>query len=161
MIKFPLMLSLIAVAGISHADLRSEIKAADRKVEKAAMAKDIKGVEAAYKASVTPDFKYVKEGTPQDFKTFLGNFTASLAMLNKITSSTIRIISLKESGDAASGKIEHHMTGTMKSPKGKIHTINWTGEFTEEYRKVGGKWKASLMTEGPQKFLIDGKPVKM
>lgn len=159
--KFSLLLSLIAVAGISHADLRSEINAARWKVEKAAKAKDIKGAEAAYKESVTSDFKYVQAGQTQDYKTFIANFAASIAMTEKVTSSSSRIISLKQSGNKATGKIEIKMTGTMKNPDKKTHSINWTGVFTEEYRKVGGKWKTAKMTAGKQKFLMDGKPVKM
>jgi hypothetical protein len=155
------VLSLTAVAGLSHADLRSELTASRRKQEKAAMAKDVKGAEAAMKESMTSDFKYVQGGKTQDAKTFMANFTASMVMMEKITSSSTRIVSLKESGDKGSGKIELKMTGTMKGPDKKTHTIDWTGLFTEEYRKVGGKWKTATMTEGKQKFLMDGKPAKM
>jgi len=159
--KLPLVLSLVCVAGLSHADLRSELTAAREKVQKAVRAKDIKGAEAAYKECVTPDFKYVQGKETQDFKTFIGNFTASIVMTEKVTASTTRILSLKENGNKATGKIEHTMKGTMKSSDKKIHTMDWTGVFTEEYRKVGGKWKTATMTAGPQKFLMDGKPVKM
>ena len=155
------MLPLIAVAGLAHADLRSDITAANRKVEKAAMAKDVKGAKAAYDESVTSDFKYVQGGKAQDYKTFIANFTASIVMTEKVTSHSTRIISLKESGNKASGEIERKMAGTMKTPDKKIHTMDWTGHFTEEYRKVGGKWKTATMTAGKQKFLMDGKPVLM
>lgn len=159
--KFSLMLSLIAAAGLSHADLRSQLNAAHQKVERASMAKDIRGAIAAYKESVTSDFKYVRAGKPQDFKTFLGEFTASIAMTDKIASHSTRIISLRQSGNTATGEVERKMTGTMKMPDKTIHTMDWTGDFTEKYRKVGGKWKTAEMTEGKQKFLMDGKPVKM
>jgi hypothetical protein len=159
--RLSLVLSLLVVAGLSHADLRSEINASRMKIEKAAKAKDIKGAEAAYRACVTSDFKYVQGKQTQDFKTFLGNFTASIEMTDKVTSSSSRILSLKQSGNKATGEIEQKMTGTMKGADKKIHSIRWTGVFTEEYRKVGGKWKTAKMTAGPQKFLMDGKPVKM
>ena len=125
------------------------------------MAKDVKGAEAAYKESVTSDFKFVQDGKSQDYKTFIGNFTASIVMMEKVTSWSNRIISLKESGKNASGKVELKMLGVMKTPDKKLHKIDWTGEFTEEYRKVGGKWKTATMTAGKQKFLMDGKPAKM
>ena len=159
--KCMLVLSLIAVAGLSHADLRSEMNASRRKLEKAVMAKDIKGAEAALKESMTSDFKYVQSGQTQDRKTFIRNFTESIVMMDKITFSSVRIISLKQSGNRASCKIEHIMTGTMKTPDKKTHAMSWTGVFTEGYRKVGGKWKTATMTAGAQKFLIDGKPAKM
>ena len=159
--RFSLVLSLIAVAGLAQADLRSELKADRGKLQKAIMAKDIKGTEAAMRETLTPDFKYIQDGKAQDSKTFIGNFTATIVMMDKITSSSTRLLSLKESGDRATGKIEHHMTGTMKAPHKKTHAVNWTGVFTEEYRKVGGKWKTATMTAGPQKFLMDGKPVMM
>jgi ketosteroid isomerase-like protein len=159
--RFSLILSFIAVAGLSHADLRAEIMAARNKQEKAAKAKDVNGAKAALKSFMTPDFTFVQDGKVQDAKTFIENFTASLVMMDKITSSTTRIVSLKESGKTGSGKVELHMTGTMKGSDKKIHSMNWTGLFTEEYRKVGGKWKAAKMTAGPQKFLMDGKPAKM
>lgn len=154
-------LSLIAVAGLAHADLRSEIEASRRKLDKAVIAKDVKGAEAAYKESVTSDFKYVHAGKPQDFKTFVKEFTASIVMTDKVTSSSTRIVSLKENGNKASGEIEMKMTGTMRTADKKSHTVDWTGSFIEEFRKVGGKWKMSTMTEGKQKFLMDGKAVSM
>ncbi len=156
-----LMLSLTALAALSYADLRSDITAARQKQEKAAKAKDIKGVEAAMKESLTPDFKYVQDGKTQDAKTYTKEFVDTLRMTEKVASSSSRIISLKESGNKGSAEIELHMTGTMRNPDKPIHTINWTGLFTEEYRKVDGKWKTAKMTAGKQKFLMDGKPVKM
>lgn len=155
------MLTLIAVAGLSHADLRSELVAARHKQEKAAIAKDIKGAEAALRENITPDFKYVQASQTQDAKTYIGNYTGSIAMMEKIKSSSMRIISLKERGNEGNGKIELHMTGIMKAPDKKSHSIDWTGLFTEEYRKVGGKWKTAKMIAGPQKFLMDGKPTRM
>lgn len=152
---------LTAVAGLSHADLRSEIQASRKKQEKAAMAKDVKGAEAAMKESMTSDFKYVQDGKTQDSKTFIANFTASMVMMDKVTTSSTRIISLKESGKTGSGKVELKMTGTMKGQGKKLHSMDWTGVFTEEFRKVGGKWKLATMTAGSQKFLMDNKPVKM
>jgi len=125
------------------------------------MAKDVKGAEAAMKASVTSDFKYMQDGKPQDFKTFMSNFTASIVMMEKVTSSSSRFISLKEHGNTATGHVELMMKGVMKNPDKTLHKIDWTGAFTEEYRKVGGKWKTAVMTAGKQKFLVDGKPAKM
>ena len=159
--KFSIALSLIAVAGLAQADLRSEIEASRQKIQKASLAKDIKGAEAAYKEIVTPDFKYVDGKQTQDFKTFIGNFTGSIAMMVKVDSSSTRIVSLKETGDKATGKIEQKMTGVMKGEGKKTHKIDWTGLFTEEYRKVGGKWKTATMIQGKQIFLMDGKPAKM
>lgn len=155
------MLSLIAVAGLAQADLRSEITASRHKQEMAVMAKDVKGVEASMKETLTPDFKYVQDGKTQDKKTFISEFVGSLAMMDKISSSSGRIISLKQSGNKGYGQIEISMLGTMKGPDKKLHAVNWVGNFTEEYRKVGGKWKTASMTQGKQKFLMDGKPVKM
>lgn len=159
--RFALVLSLIAVAGLSHADIRSELKASRQKLEKAMMAKDVKGVESTMMETMTPDFKFVQGHQTQDRKTFISEFTQSIAMMEKISTSSIRVISLKENGSTATGQIEHMMTGTMKNPDKKIHSVSWTGIFTEGYRKVGGKWKTATMTAGPQKFLQDGKPVKM
>jgi hypothetical protein len=82
-------------------------------------------------------------------------------MTDKITSSSTRIISLKQTGNNGSGEIELSMKGTMKNPDKSIHTMDWTGDFIQEYRRVGGKWKTSKMIAGKQKFLMDGKPVKM
>jgi len=135
--------------------------AARQKQEKAAKAKDIKAVEAAIKESLTSDFKYVQAGQTQDLKTFMGNTTASVLMMDKVASSSSRIISLKENGNKASGVIELSMTGTMKNPDKTLHPISYTGLFSEEYRRVGGKWKTAKMTAGKQKFLMDGKPVQM
>ena len=109
---------------------------------------------------MTSDFKDVQDGKTQDSKTFIANYTMTIAMTDKVTAHSNRIISLKESGSKATGEVEKKMKGTMKTPDKKIHTIDWTGLFTEEYRKVDGKWKTSKMTAGKQKFLMDGKPVR-
>lgn len=159
--KLAIMLPFIAVAGMAHADLRSEITASFKKIEMASMSKDVKGTEAAYRQSVTPDFKYVQGGKAQDFKTFLGEFTMSITMTDKITSHSTRILSLTQNGDKATGQIERKMAGFIKGQDKKSHVMDWTGVFTEEYRKVGGKWKTAKMTAGKQKFLMDGKAVSM
>jgi hypothetical protein len=125
------------------------------------MAKDVKGTQAALKETLTPDFKYFQDGKTEDTKTFVSEFTESLVMMEKIESSSMKIITLTEQGNKASGKIELQMTGVMKTPDKQLHPIKWTGLFTEEYRKIGGKWKTATMTAGAQKFLMDGKPVKM
>ncbi len=159
--KLSLVMLLVAVAGLSQADLRSEIMSARHKQEKAAMARDMKKANSAMQEFMTSDFKYVQDGKTQDAKTFISNFDASMVMMEKITSSTSRIITLKENGSKGVAKVELKMIGTMKGEGKKLHAIDWTGNFTEEYRKVGGKWKSSKMTAGPQKFLMDGKAVKM
>lgn len=159
--KSVFILALVATIGLVHADLRSEILAARQKQENAAKAKDVKAAEATLRAFMTPDFKYVQGKEVQDAKTFIGNYTSSIAMMDKISASSTKILSLKETGNTATGKVELHMVGTMKNPDKKVHTMDWTGIFNEEYRKVGGKWKTAKMIAGPQKFLMDGKPVKM
>jgi hypothetical protein len=137
------------------------MEASNRKIDKAMKAKDLKQVEAIMKAGVTSDFKYVEGGKAQDFKTFIGNLNGSLAMMEKIDKVSSRILSLKQKGDKATVKLEHAIAGTMKTPDDKIHTTSWTGTFTEEFRKVGGKWKSYKMVPTGQKYLMDGKPVKM
>jgi ketosteroid isomerase-like protein len=156
-----LLLAVVAVAGIAHSDLRSELKASRAKIEKATKAKDAKAAEAAYEEFVTPDFKYVQDGSAQDFKTFVDNFTSGFAMMDKISTSSSRVISLKEHGNEATGEVEMHMLATMKGSDKKTQAINYTGIFTEQFRKVDGKWKMAVMTAGKQKFLVDGKPAKM
>ncbi|MGV3616290.1 MAG: nuclear transport factor 2 family protein [Fimbriimonas sp.] len=155
------LLSLVAIVGISHADLRSELEASNRKIDRAMKAKDLKGVEAMMKAGVAPDFKYVEGSQTQDFKTFIGNLNGSLAMMKKIDKVSSRILSVKQTGDKATVKMEHTISGTMETPDKKVHTTSWTGGFTEELRKVGGKWKVAKMVPTSQKYLMDGKPVKM
>jgi hypothetical protein len=159
--KISPILSLIALAGLCHADMKSEIQANRHKQEQAAMAKDGKAVEAAMRAGMTSDFKYVQGKETQDFKTFMKNFMASMVMMEKVSSSSSRFIEAKQHGNKGTGKVELKMTGTMKNPDKSLHSVDWTGQFTEEYRREGGKWKTAVMTAGSQKFLVDGKPVKM
>ena len=155
------VLLLVVVAGLSQADLRSEFLAARNKQEKAALNKDFKAAEAAMKESITSDFKYIQAGKAQDAKTYMGEFMETLKMMEHIDQSGTRVISLKETGSKGAGEIELSMKGTMTGPDKKPHAIDWTGRFKEEFRKVGGKWKLAVMTQGKQKFLMDGKPVKM
>jgi len=155
------LILLVGVAGLSHAGLRAELVAANLKLDHAMKVKDAKGLESAMKAGVTSDFKFLQAGQTQDFKTFIGNLKASIVMMDKINSVTSRILSLKEKGDKASGEVEHVIVATMKTPDKKSHTTKWIGVFTEDYRKVGGKWKTYKMTAVSQKYLVDGKPTKM
>jgi len=151
---------LLTLAALSQADIKAELDASNKKLDQAFRAKDLKKIEDLMKATVTSNFKYVEAGKTQDFKTFIGNLKASIAMMEKITSSTSRVLALKQTGDKASGKVEHTIVSTMKTPDKKTHATTWTGTFTEEYRKVGGKWKTSKIVPISQKYLVDGKPAK-
>lgn len=159
--KHILLLSVVSLAAVSQADVRTDLHAANKKLDAAIKAKDVKTVEATMKANVTSDFKYIEGGKTQDFKTFIGNLNMSIVMMEKVTSASSRILSLNEKGNTATATVEHSIAGTMKTGDKKTHTSNWTGTFTEEYRKVDGKWKMSKIVPTAQKYMMDGKPVKM
>ncbi len=157
----PVLLLLIAVVGQAFADLKSDINASNKKLDRAMKAKDIKTVEAIMKANVTSDYKFFEGGRSQDFKTFIGNMTGSIVMMETITAVSSRVISVKVAGDKATAKEEHTITGTMKTPDKKSHTTSWSGVFADDYRKVGGQWKNFKTTALSQSYLMDGKPAKM
>lgn len=159
--RFSLILVLIAVVSLCHASLRSQLIAARKIQEKAVLARNMKAVKSAVIASATPDFKYVQGTKIESLQAYIQDFCSTVAMMSKITSSSMRILSLQEKGNQGSGKVVLTMIGTMIGPHKKLHAINWSGEFVERFRKVGSAWKTAAMVQGPQKFIMDGKPVKL
>lgn len=157
--KVAVLALLFAVAGFAQADVKSEINAANNKIDRAIKAKDAKLVESTMRESVTKDFKYVEGSKSQDFKTFITNLNSSVVVMDKITLSKSRMLSIKQKGNHGTGKMEHIIVGTMKSPDKKTHTMSWTGVFTETYVRVDGKWKTSIIVPKTQKYLMDGKPL--
>jgi len=124
------------------------------------MAKDATRAEAVFKSNVTPDFKYVQFGKAFDLKSYVPQIKMSIEMTNYRRYSS-RIVSLKDSGKTATAKMEEHTAGTFelffgmeKKPTKKA--FDSTDMFTEEDRKVNGKWKMSKVTFEADKDSVDG-----
>jgi hypothetical protein len=150
-----------SLVGLGRADLKSELKASNAKLDAAMRAKDLKGLESLMRGSVSSDFRFFQDGKSQDFKTFIGNLTASIAMMETVTVASTRVLGLTIDGAKGSSQVEHTLAGTMKTPDKKVHTTRWVGTFAESYRKVGGQWKTVKISTTSQKYWMDGKPVKM
>jgi hypothetical protein len=158
---FVVLFTALSLVGLGHADLKSQLKASNTKLDAAMRTKDLKGLESLMKGTVTSDFQFWQEGKSQDFKTFIGNLTASIGMMESVAVASTKVVTVKEAGAAGSGTIEHTLVGTMKSPDKKVHSTRWVGTFAESYRKVGGQWKTVKISTTSQKYFIDGKRVKM
>ena len=158
------LLGLLALAGACHADLKSDLNAHNKKLDAAMKAKDLKGLESLMRGSVSPDFRFYQDGKSQDFKTFIGNLTMSIAMMETVTVASTRVLGLAVEGAKGvmgASRVEHTLAGTMRTPDKKVHTTRWVGVFGESYRKVGGQWKTVRISTTSQKYWMDGKPVKM
>lgn len=160
--KLSIGLALMALAlGAFAGDLKSEIEAVNKKVHAAFMKKDVKAFEAALKDRVTADFKHVENGVSQDFKTMCEQMKQGFAMAKKVIGSDTKVLSVKESGNSATATVVHKMTMIMTGPDKKDHKYEFSGTSTDQYKKIGGKWKMASMTWKEQKLLMDGKPMDM
>jgi len=158
---FVASICIFSIAGICRADLKAELNASNKKLDAAMRAKDLKGLESLMRRSVSSDFKFFQDGKSQDFKTFIGNLTMSIAMMESVTVASTRVLGLTVDGAKGSSQVEHTLAGTMKTPDKKVHSTRWVGVFAESYRKVGGRWKTVKISTTSQKYWMDGKPVNM
>ncbi|MFI5385668.1 MAG: nuclear transport factor 2 family protein [Fimbriimonadales bacterium] len=151
---------LIGALTVAHAaNLRAEIEASGKKIAAAMKKRDFATLSKEMKAGTTADFKYVEGGQSETLDQMLEHMKDGLGMMTKITTCSVKLLTLKEKGNTAVGTMRHTMAGTMKGDGKKTHSMTYTGVSEDTYVKQDGKWKMSSMTWKSQKQTIDGKPV--
>ncbi|MEI7985902.1 MAG: nuclear transport factor 2 family protein [Armatimonadota bacterium] len=150
----------VSFAAISSADLKSEINSMNSKIHLAMKKGDMKTCSAIMKAGVTKDFKYIEGGKTMTFDQMMEQMKASMSMM-KLTKVSTSIVSLKEKGGMGTSVEKHVMEGTMTGPDKKSHTMSFSGNSTNTYRKVGKAWMLSVMSWGKNTMMMDGKPMDM
>lgn len=150
---------LVGLASLSFADAKAEIDAGNKLVTDAMKTKDLAKIEKALKTMTTPDFVHIENGQKQNLTQTIAGIKMGVGGFKKVTIAESKVISLKVSGDKATGRVHRSMGGTMAAPDKKEHTMEFSGDTDDVYVKVKGKWKLAVMSWVSQKALMDGKPM--
>ena len=153
-----LSIAVLGLVAFSSADLKSEINTMNTKICAAMVKADFKAFEALVKNGVTSDFKYMEAGRTQTYSQMMEHMKGSFGQM-KLSSAKASIVSLKQKGDGAVSVEKHVMLGSMTGPDKKSHKITMTGNSTNTYKKVKGKWLMSVMSWGVMDMTMDGKKV--
>lgn len=149
---------MVLVAGANAAQsLRATANKMFKKVDRAFLTKNMDLFESATRPCVTDDFKYTEEGKSQGYDAMLSEMRQSFAMIKRIKSAHVTVLSLKQHGDEATMRIRHQMTGTTIGPDHKAHTMTMSGVSTNEWRKQDGAWKMATFEWAKQQMTMDGK----
>jgi hypothetical protein len=149
------------VCGFAHADsLKSQIDAANTKVNDAMMKKDFVKLRQSLANSVTPDFVYEEAGHKIDFDKMFATMKMGINQMGKLTLANSKILTIDRHGDIATCTTKRSMGGNMPGPDKKTHLIVYSGVSEDTYRKVGSQWKMSKMLWKNTSMTVDGKPMK-
>jgi len=156
-----LAIALLATVSMSFASgLRAQVEAANKQMTTAMKKKDLATVAKLMKEGCTSDFKYMEAGNTQTIDQMIGNMKMGLGSMSKITVCTTKMLRLKQSGNNASGTMQHVMAGTTKGADKKTHKMVFSGVSSNTYRLEGGKWKMSSMEWKKMSQTMDGKPMQ-
>ncbi len=157
-------LTLVVLPAVSFGEgsLRAQMEALNKPINSALMHRDMKAFEHAVKGCMTPDFKYIDDGSkPMSMSRMVAGMKMGLAGYQKITKVETKVISVKEMGDSGRAVELHTMAGLMAGPDKKPHKMVYVGTATETFRKVKGKWMMASMSMKTDKMTLDGKPMAM
>ena len=138
--------------------LRAQIEAMNKVAAKSILHKDLNAFSKAIKPTVAPDFKYMENGTSQNFDQMVDHMKQGVGMMTKVTLAQAKILKLSQKGDAGRCSTVHIIEGTMVGPDKKSHKLHVEGTSSDVYAKVGSKWLLKTMTFQNGKALMDGKP---
>ncbi len=137
-----LPLALLAIVAVTPAQsLRSQIIKQNKVLDVAMKKKDFAYFTTAMKQGSTADFKYTEAGKSLSFDQMLQTMKMGLGMMSKLTAVDSKLLTLKQSGNSASGTTYRTMACQMIGPDKKMHSISFSGTTADTYRKEGGKWK--------------------
>jgi len=157
-----LALVTVPVASFAEASLKSQIAAMNKPVDAALKARDINAFTKAVTGGMTPDFKYIDDGTkPQSFEGMIAGMKQGLSVYKEITKVSTSVVSAKQKGNMGNAIERHVMEGVVFGPDKKPHKMVFLGTSTETFRKVKGKWMMASMSMKTDKMTMDGKPMSM
>lgn len=151
--------SALAICSLASAEsLKTTVEKAYKLSNAALVKKDINAFVKAMKPTVTSDFKYVERGQAMDFDKMVAGMKMGLGSMSKVTASVSKLKSVKETGDTGVIKGFHSMSGMVLGPDKKSHLMEYGGNTTELFKKVGGVWKMTKMVWEDSIVKMDGKP---
>jgi hypothetical protein len=158
---FAVALIGLSTATAAHASLKSEVEALNKPIEAAFMKRDADGFKKVVQNHMTSDFKYTEGDQIMNFDQMVGGIRQGFSKYSKITSVSMRVLSVKEHGATGTVVESQTMDGIVKGPDKKTHKAAYAGVSTETYRKVNGLWKMATMSIKTEKMTFDGKPMPM
>jgi len=156
-----LLFSCCIVAANAADTLKAQIEASNKPIHQAMLKKDFPTLEKLFKATCTPDFKYVENAKtpPQNLAQMMQNMKMGITSMKKMTKVDSKVLSCTEKGSTGMSKSMHVMEGMVAGPDKKDHKMSFSGVASETYVKVKGKWMMSKMSWDSQKMTMDGKPM--
>lgn len=148
------ILCLAGFSSIARADDRKDIEALYHKVEKAMMAKDVKGI----MATGTKDFTYTGEGQTMTGDKVSAQMQQRFQMMQGNPTCKFTIISCKIKGKTATVVSSDTTAMTIAMQDGKPHKIVTTGKSTDAVVKTNKGWLMKSVTITDSKMTMDGKP---
>ncbi len=156
------LLAALAVATASNAaGVRESAMPVFKQVDKAFMHKDAAAFKKATMGRMTSDFKEVNpDGTSMTYAQTCDSVKQMLSTFNKVTSADVKMLTVKEKGNAATSTCAHTLTGTVMGPDKKSHKMVMKGWTSDTWKKEGKVWKMASMTWTKQEMTLDGKPFR-
>lgn len=157
-----LALAVIPATSLAGSSLKSQVEAMNKPIDAAFKKKDIAAFTRVVKGGMTPDFKYIDDGSkPMDYDHMVAGMKQAFAVYQKITKVETSVLSVKEKGNAGTAVERHTMEGLVAGPDKKPHKMVFVGTSTETFRKVHGMWLMASMSMKTDKMTMDGKPMSM
>src|SRR5438067_371024 len=130
------LVCLIAAIGAAGASDKSDIAALYKKLEKAMIAKDVKGIMAIG----TKDFSYTEAGKTLTTDKMTSQLEQQFSMVAGTPKWTNTIVSCKVKGKKATVVTTDYSEMQMSMQDGKPHTIVSSGKSTDTLVKTAGGW---------------------
>jgi len=154
----------VSVCVASAESLAQFVNTLGAKYDRAIQTADINAFSNLLKAHSTPEFAYYEKSVPASKPMTRDQMVATMAQsfkgMGKVDKVESKTLSVKEKGDSGVAITTHTISNAVKGPNDKkAKVMVYTGRSTDEYRRIGGKWKLTKMTWMETKMTIDGKPV--
>lgn len=122
--------------------------------------KDFATMGKLLRAQAAPGYTFVEGGQSMTLDGMIQHLTSGIKSIGTVRFVSSKLVSLQEGGKTATAKMVFMVAGVMAgAPKVKPTTVTSTGDATDTFVKVGGKWKLKKEVWGKQKILLNGKPL--
>lgn len=140
---------IFLLAGTSFADAKTDLQKKLDAYCAAVKKKDVKAVERILRDTLSPQFVYVSgAGRPFMFSDWIGLQKQQVTLMDKVTSMSIHIDSLKIVNGTAAMTTTSHFVGTIKDgPNMKPEARAFEGRSEQTLVKQRGKWLVTKMRE--------------
>jgi hypothetical protein len=146
----PLVCLLVGVPLLAQADLRSDLAAKYRQLDRIVARKDAAGVSAWIRANTTADFTYTSRDKKSFARTaFEKGLRDQIAITRKVVGARTRVTSAKVSGNTATLVTDSDTTAIVVFDTRPMKLID-TSHTTDTWVRTSGGWrlKRSVQTAG-------------